>query len=46
VGIAHRSSPVGNGVNNMGQRAEALGGSCYIGPRPGGGTEVRWRVPT
>ncbi|MEO5724094.1 MAG: GAF domain-containing sensor histidine kinase [Ilumatobacteraceae bacterium] len=33
------------GVSNMRERAEALGGSFKIGPRPGGGTEVRWSAP-
>lgn len=45
IGFKPRDSRVGNGVTNIGQRAESLGGSCLIGDRPGGGTEVRWRVP-
>jgi signal transduction histidine kinase len=35
-----------SGLRNIRQRAEALGGSCSVGPRQGGGTLVEWRVPT
>jgi signal transduction histidine kinase len=37
--------PTGNGLSNMVQRAEALGGSFALQSRPEGGTEVSWRVP-
>ena len=35
----------GSGLRNLVDRATALGGSCDIAPRPGGGTEVVWQVP-
>lgn len=38
-------SGAGNGLPNMLARATELGGTCEIGPRPGGGTVVEWRVP-
>ena len=48
VGIDTRTPPAGSegrGLANMADRAESLGGSLSLSPRPGGGTEVRWRVP-
>jgi signal transduction histidine kinase len=33
------------GVVNMGVRAQDLGGTFEIGPRPSGGTVVTWRAP-
>jgi signal transduction histidine kinase len=44
VGVDPSRRSVGNGLSNMNQRAKALGGSFELGPRPGGGTEVSWRV--
>jgi PAS domain S-box-containing protein len=35
----------GNGLGNLRARAEGLGGTCAVRPRPEGGTEVDWRVP-
>ncbi len=35
----------GNGLRNMNERAESVGGSCSLRSRPGGGTELEWRVP-
>jgi signal transduction histidine kinase len=35
----------GRGLANMAERAESLGGSFTLSSRPGGGTEVVWRVP-
>jgi len=35
----------GNGLNNMMQRAEALGGSCAVTSSAGAGTTVVWQVP-
>ncbi len=35
----------GNGLRNMNERAESAGGSCSLRSRPGGGTELEWRVP-
>jgi signal transduction histidine kinase len=34
-----------SGLANMEKRAVLLGGSCAVGPAPGGGTRVEWRVP-
>jgi signal transduction histidine kinase len=36
----HRS-----GLSNLEQRAVELGGTFRVGPAPGGGTELDWRVP-
>jgi PAS domain S-box-containing protein len=36
---------LGHGLENMRQRAEALGGSCTLESPGGGGTSVTWRVP-
>lgn len=35
----------GSGLRNLRSRAERLGGEFTIGPRPGGGTALRWVVP-
>ena len=35
----------GNGLPNMMARADALGGSCSLGPGANGGTRLVWRVP-
>ncbi len=35
----------GNGLPNMLARADALGGSCSLGPGAHGGTRLMWRVP-
>ena len=45
VGLLTSPPTVGNGIRNMGRRAEALGGSCLLSARPGGGTELCWTVP-
>lgn len=37
--------PGGHGLDNLGTRAADVGGSCVIGNRPEGGTEVRWTAP-
>jgi signal transduction histidine kinase len=44
VGLS-AEAPHGHGLDNMRARAEALGGICELGDRPGGGTVVTWRVP-
>ena len=36
---------VGVGLSSMRERAEELGGTCTVGPRPGGGTRVRAELP-
>jgi signal transduction histidine kinase len=38
-------TPTGIGLRSIRQRAADLGGSCHIGPNPGGGTQVRVRLP-
>jgi signal transduction histidine kinase len=43
-GLGERSDG-GHGLANLAARASELGGAFEIGPRPGGGTSVRWRVP-
>jgi signal transduction histidine kinase len=35
----------GNGLPNMLARADALGGTCHLGPGERGGTRLVWRVP-
>ncbi|MCG3119600.1 MAG: hypothetical protein ALAOOOJD_02038 [bacterium] len=44
-GFESKSSPTGNGLNNMRSRAEKLGGACEIFSAPGQGTRVTARVP-
>ncbi|WP_255218803.1 sensor histidine kinase, partial [Actinomadura formosensis] len=34
-----------SGLRNMGERAEGLGGTCTVEPRPSGGTRLIWQVP-
>jgi signal transduction histidine kinase len=34
-----------SGLANLARRAEAHGGTCTVGARPGGGTILRWRIP-
>jgi len=42
---ARQQSPSGNGIVGMRERAAALGGQLYAGARPGGGFQVRARLP-
>ena len=35
----------GVGLGSMRERAEELGGTCAVGPAPGGGTRVSARLP-
>ena len=35
----------GNGLRNIRQRAELLGGSCDVISEPGSGTTVTWTAP-
>jgi len=35
----------GNGLHNLAERAEGLGGSCTIGRGPAGGAVLEWRIP-
>ncbi|MHB8245538.1 MAG: GAF domain-containing sensor histidine kinase [Acidimicrobiales bacterium] len=46
VGVPARPPRTGNGLPNMAERAEALGGSFSLSARPHGGTELVWRVPS
>lgn len=45
VGCAGAGRPGGMGLVSMRERAAALGGALTIGPGPGGGTDVRCRLP-
>ncbi len=36
---------VGNGLANLRERAQAVGGTVSVGGGPGGGTRVRWAAP-
>jgi signal transduction histidine kinase len=46
VGLVRRERPGGRGVGNMARRAENLGGTATVEPRPDtSGTVVTWRVP-
>ncbi|OUC91018.1 two-component sensor histidine kinase [Streptosporangium minutum] len=46
-GVGLPENPVaGVGLTSMRERAAEVGGSCVIGRRPGGGTEVTARLPT
>lgn len=35
----------GRGLRNLAERATAMGGTCRLEPRPGGGSVTAWRVP-
>jgi signal transduction histidine kinase len=45
VGFEALQQPVGNGLINMHDRIEAIGGTLWVGSEPGRGTWVRGRVP-
>jgi signal transduction histidine kinase len=45
VGPPPAASTTGMGLRNMTARAERLGGSFTLQPRPGGGARAEWRVP-
>ena len=34
-----------SGLANIAERAQLLGGTCTIAPRPGGGTRIEWAAP-
>lgn len=46
-GLGHGlgSGSSGNGLRNIRERAELLGGSCTVASEPGEGTTVTWTVP-
>ncbi len=45
AGLPPRDDGVGNGIRNMVERAQALGGSMELRAGPGGGAVLSWRVP-
>jgi signal transduction histidine kinase len=45
-GIGYSPTERGSGVANLAHRAHARGGTFSVTPRPGGGTDLRWQVPT
>jgi signal transduction histidine kinase len=45
VGFDPLRSPAGNGLINMRDRIEAVGGRLWVGSHPGRGTWVRGRIP-
>jgi len=45
IGIRRSAGPGGNGLRNMADRAEQLGGGLDVRSRPGEGTSITWRVP-
>ena len=45
IGPGATSTGGGHGLLGMGERAEALGGTCEAGQVPGGGWRVRARIP-
>ena len=45
IGAGEAGSASGRGLTNMAERSARFGGSLEVDTRPGGGTEVRWRVP-
>ena len=38
-------APLQNGLNNMRQRAQSMGGTMKLKERNGGGTVIEWTVP-
>ncbi len=44
-GEASSTSLSGRGLENMRKRADDLSGHFHIGPGPGGGTRIEWRIP-
>ncbi len=45
IGIPDDVVSGGRGLGNMRERADALGGTCDVSARAGGGTVVEWKVP-
>jgi signal transduction histidine kinase len=45
VGVTASGSSKGNGLRNMRERAEALGGGLQLGTGSAGGTALTWHVP-
>lgn len=44
-GLGRDKRTAGLGLVHMRERAELMGGTCHIGPAPGGGTEIIARLP-
>jgi signal transduction histidine kinase len=45
TGAGRAPAAAGNGIGGMRERATTLGGSLTVGPRPGGGWQVRAELP-
>jgi signal transduction histidine kinase len=45
AGFPARAEQEGFGLRGMRERAEQLGGELYLEPRPGGGTQLSYRIP-
>ncbi|MGB5757526.1 MAG: response regulator, partial [Acidimicrobiales bacterium] len=44
-GVTSNDDLTGHGLVNMAERASQLAGRFHLGPGPGGGTRIEWRVP-
>ena len=44
-GVTSKDDLTGHGLVNMAERASQLAGRFHLGPGPGGGTQIEWRVP-
>jgi signal transduction histidine kinase len=44
-GFAHSKEQAGFGLRGLRERAEQLGGDLHLEPRPGGGTQLSFRLP-
>ena len=45
VGFAESSVISGQGLRNLKERAESLGGTCELSTAPGSGTRIVWSLP-
>jgi signal transduction histidine kinase len=45
VGLVQGSTSSGYGLQNMRERARAVGGEFEVAARPEGGTVLEWRAP-
>jgi signal transduction histidine kinase len=44
-GVSRTPGPGGFGLQGLRERAEQLGGELHLEPRPGGGTQLSFRLP-
>jgi signal transduction histidine kinase len=44
-GVSLNAAPTGFGLQGLRERAEQLGGELHVEPRPGGGTQLSFRLP-